>query len=75
MYIVEFENNLGTRREIARVKTIPEIYENIYTFLKAHNYISYYTRTYTNPVGETVYDVGSHTEFFYSKEVPDNAIK
>lgn len=72
MYVVEFENNLGTRREIARVKTIPEIYEAIYAFLKEHNYTSYYTRTYRNPKGETVYDVGSYTEFFYSKEICDD---
>lgn len=71
MYVVEFGNNLGTRREIARVKTISEIYKSIYDFLKAHNYTSYYTRTYKNPVGETIYDVGSYTEFFYSKEIPD----
>lgn len=72
MYVVEFGNNFGARREIARVKTIPEIYEVIYAFLKGHNYTSYYTRTYTNPKGETVYDVGSYTEFFYSKEICDD---
>ena len=72
MYVVEFENNLGTRREIARVKTIPEIYEAIDAFLKEHNYTSYYTRTQRNPKGETVYDVGSYTEFFYSKEICDD---
>lgn len=71
MYLVEFENDAGLRKEVAKVKTIPEVYSAIYEFLRAHNYISYYTRTYKNPIGETVYDVGSYTEFFYSKEIPD----
>ena len=33
-------------------------------FLNKHNYHSYYTRSWTTEEG-TMYDVGSHTEFFF----------
>lgn len=35
----------------------------IHQFLDEHNFKSYYTRTWNNGKG-TIYDVGSHTEFF-----------
>lgn len=35
----------------------------------AKTFKSYYTRTWTDPDGKTWYDVGSHTEFFWTKEV------
>lgn len=35
----------------------------IQKFLKAHDFTSYYTRTWETDKG-TMFDVGSHTEFF-----------
>lgn len=32
-------------------------------------FVSYYTRVWTDEDGTTWYDVGSHTEFFYTKGV------
>ena len=58
-----FENQFGERREIGRANTREEVYKIIDTFLKDHNYKSYYVRTWDENDG-THYDVGSHSEFF-----------
>lgn len=60
-----FKNSLGQRRIIAEPQTEQDAFKEIYKFLDDRNYKSYYTRTWTNDNGEKVYDVGSHTEFFY----------
>lgn len=62
---VYFENSLGQRRLIAETATTQETSSAIQSFLKDHNYTSYYSRSWKNEKGETVVDVGSHTEFFY----------
>lgn len=67
-----FENSQGIRREIASDVTREDCAREIKNFIDAHNkgkpkdkkFRSYYTRTWDEN-GETVFDVGSHTEFFY----------
>lgn len=63
-----FENSQGARRVIGNPNNQEELFKMIHNFLDEHNYKSYYTRTWTRDNGETVYDVGSHTEFFISVE-------
>lgn len=43
--------------------TFNECFVVIGEFLKEHNFTWYYTRTWDNEKG-TMFDVGSHTEFF-----------
>ena len=61
-----FEDCRGTRREIGSGDTEKEIMKQINAFLDAHNYKSYYTRTWIdeNDPHAKIYDVGSHAEFF-----------
>ena len=64
---VYFEDRYERLREIADVNTKPEAFKAIAAFLDAHNYKSYYTRTWIEETKGKVYitcDVGSHTEFF-----------
>ena len=69
-----FENAHGVRREIADNITKEQCSNEITKFIKEHNkgkpkdkkFKSYYTRTWEEN-GETVFDVGSYTEFFYYK--------
>lgn len=62
-----FENSYGARRTIAAPETFREAVNEISRFLKAHDYESYYMRTWRNGEDEheIVFDVGSHSEFFY----------
>ena len=67
-----FENSQGNRREIASNISREDCGKEIQKFIQDHNkgkpkdkkFHSYYTRTWEEN-GETVFDVGSHTEFFY----------
>lgn len=67
-----FENSNGIRREIANNISREECMREIKNFIDSHNknkpknkqFKSYYTRTWEEN-GETVFDVGSHTEYFY----------
>lgn len=68
-----FEDKYAQLIEIADINTKPEIFKAIAAFLDAHNYKSYYTRTWVEETQGKVYitcDVGSHTEFF-KIEFPD----
>ena len=75
---VYFENSNGTRRPLATIESEPEVYKIIHDFIAERNiakvragykpFVSYYTRSWKNEQGETVYDVGSHSEFFILKE-------
>lgn len=60
-----FENSRGERRIIAEPKTEPEAMEEIYKFCADRNFKIYYVRNWLTQEGFKVYDVGSHTEFFY----------
>lgn len=67
-----FENSYGERREIANNITKENCTTEIKKFIDKHNkgkpkdkkFKTYYIRTWEES-GETVYDVGSYTEFFY----------
>lgn len=67
-----FENSQGIRREIANNISREDCAKEIKKFIDEHNkgrnkkFHSYYTRTWEEN-GETVFDVGSWTEFFYWK--------
>ena len=65
---VLFEDRYGRYREIADVKTKQKVNKAICDFLNAHNFKSYYTRTWVHENKEgkwyVMYDVGSHSEFF-----------
>lgn len=70
MYKITFENSLGEERQIGEVEKENEILLIINDFLTKHSFKSYYTRIWSPEKGHTIWDVGSHTEFFhvYSKE-------
>ena len=60
-----FENSIGKRRIIAKPKTEEEAWKEIHKFCDDRNFKIYYTRSWKTPDGAKVFDVGSHTEFFY----------
>ena len=60
-----FENSNGVRRPIAAPRTEKEAYEIIHAFCEERNFKIYYVRIWKDEDGAKVYDVGSHTEFFY----------
>lgn len=63
-----FENSFQQRRLIGEPATSKESWEIISRFCKERNFEIYYVRQYTTPEGETIYDVGSHSEFFVEVE-------
>lgn len=71
---LNFENSRGVERCIAEVVTLEEAYKEIKKFLDDHNFKSYYTRRWNPQPWHTVFDVGSHTEFFhlYDEEMMQN---
>ena len=58
-----FQNSQKEERLIAEVQTEQDALEEIDKFLDAHNYKSYYTRTWVEN-GRKWYDVGSWSEYF-----------
>ena len=60
-----FENSRGERRIIAEPKTEEEADKEIHKFCSDRNFKIYYIRNWRDDNGLKVYDVGSHTEFFY----------
>lgn len=60
-----FENSRGQRRVIAEPKTEKEAWKEINNFCEERNFKIYYVREWKAEDGANVYDVGSHTEFFY----------
>lgn len=60
-----FENSNGNRRLIAEPKTRDGAFEQIHAFCEERSFDIYYVRTWRTSDGLEVYDVGSHTEFFY----------
>ena len=59
-----FENSRGQKRIIAEPETEEEAWKEISKFCEDRRFHIYYVRTWSKD-GATVYDVGSHTEFFY----------
>ena len=71
-----FKNHYGEARQIAHCENTKEVYRSIDDFIKQANdakpadtprFKSYYIRSWSKD-GKTWYDVGSHTEFFYTTE-------
>lgn len=69
-----FENRFGEARQIAHCENKEEVYRSINDFIKQANaakpkgstpFKSYYVRSWEQD-GKTWYDVGSHTEFFFT---------
>ena len=60
LYFISSRGEYRLLHENVREK---EVFILIHIFLDEHNFKSYYTRSWNTDVG-TVYDVGSHTEFF-----------
>ena len=58
-----FKRSNGTFLLIAENKTKDNAVDEIFAFLKRHNYQSHYIRIWGDEVVQ--YDVGSWTEFFY----------
>lgn len=72
--ILWFENRYGEARQIAYCENTEEVYRSINDFIKQANaakpkgttpFKSYYIRSWEQD-GKTWYDVGSHSEFFYT---------
>ena len=72
--ILWFENRYGEARQIAYCENTEDVYRSINDFIKQANaakprgstpFKSYYIRTWEQD-GKTWYDVGSHSEFFYT---------
>jgi hypothetical protein len=60
-----FENSYGERRIIAEPETEETAMEAIHAFCDERNFRIYYVRSWIDEEGFKVYDVGSHTEFFF----------
>ena len=64
-----FENSKGERRIIAEPKSRDGALEMIHAFCEERNFTIYYIRTWRVnegvDAGADVFDVGSHSEFFY----------
>lgn len=71
-----FENSYGERRLIAQPREQTEVGLEIRRFIDKCNegkpedkkFRSYYCRTWKDEDGLTIYDVGSHSEFFYLED-------
>lgn len=60
-----FKNSYGERRVIAEPATEESAMESIHAFCEERNFKIYYVRSWINQEGLKVFDVGSHSEFFY----------
>lgn len=72
MIKVYFCNRYDELRQIATVQSEEEAYKEISNFCKDRNFTIYYVRTWFEPRdGRNMkkYDVGSHSEFFYTEVV------
>ena len=58
-----FQRSNGEYKKLSDFATKENVGDMINNFLQAHNYQSYYTNIWLDERG-TIYDVGSHTEFF-----------
>jgi hypothetical protein len=64
---VYFLNSQNKYREIGQFNNKTELFNIIESFLTLHDFKSYYTRIWYEPnENRTYYDVGSHTEFFFT---------
>jgi len=71
--ILWFENRFGEAKQIAKCADSNDVYRSIDDFIKQANaartdnkkFKSYYVRSWEQD-GKTWYDVGSHSEFFFT---------
>ena len=63
-----FKNSKGKMRLIAECETVKDVGLEIQKFLDAHNYKSYYQKSWGNDK-KVIIDVGSHTEFFVLRDI------
>lgn len=77
MYIATFENSYRISKELGRAESVEKAIEYIDDFLAKMNYTSPYWRYVGEPNNENgmMIDVGSHSEFFYIKEVKEDDTK
>ena len=76
-YSLWFRNSNGVERIIARVENWYDVHRSINDFINQCNeskpenkrFKSYYTRSWKEPDGRTILDVGSWSEFFLT-DVP-----
>ncbi len=62
---LSFKNSRNVERVIAEnLSSRKEVYKVINDFLDEHHFKSYYSREIYKPI-EVMFDVGSHSEFFY----------
>jgi hypothetical protein len=62
---ITFKNSYGIEKEIGKIKVFEEVFHYIQKYLDKNNYKSNYIRYVEFEPGKFVFDVGSHTEFFY----------
>ena len=68
MYLY-FQNSYGKHRLIGTPETTEESFKIFREFCTERNFKIYYVRSWS-PNGKTIYDVGSHTEFFVETKEP-----
>lgn len=59
-----FENSKMEKRKIADIETEDLAYKEMKTFCDERNFEIHYIRSWKNDIGFTIFDVGSHSEFF-----------
>ena len=67
---LSFQNSKGVERIIAFPNSEEEAMKEIYKFCEERNFKIYYVRSWMSG-NRKVYDVGSHTEFFYLETMED----
>lgn len=65
--IVYFEDCQGISHPLGLAKNDEEVWTMINTFLIKHHYKAPYVREWDDEDGKHWYDVGSHSEFFYTE--------
>ena len=77
MYIATFKNRFGRVKGLGRAETKEKAMEYIDDFLYSCHYEPPYWRFIGEPEEENgmMIDVGSHSEFFYLKEVKEDDTK
>lgn len=71
-----FQNSQGVERLISKPETKEQAFNDIKSFLDEHNYTMYYCIENINKEDSSIrFDVGSHTEFFYLRNIPKNILK
>lgn len=72
--LLYFQNYLNEYTLIGEPNTLEEAYAMIYQFCSDRRFRIYYMRTWIDN-GVLVFDAGSHTEFFYLKNVDGTPIE